>query len=328
MSNDANDQILLLDWYRHNKRDLPWRHSPEAYGVWISEVMLQQTTVQAVIPYYERFMARFPTLESLAKSPVESVLEHWAGLGYYSRARNLHKAARELARDGGFPKTHLELSKYPGFGPYTARAVSSIAFGEHAGIVDGNVVRVLSRRHGLKLEWWTPKGRAVLQEHADRLVARGDSSSTNQALMDLGATVCVPRAPRCLLCPWASVCAARKLGRQEEFPLARPRKEREIWIWRPRVLLSRGRVGLVANEYAPFLKGHLICPGRAERKNKAPKKFDFRHSVTCHDIFVILERENKKIPEKSITWVPLQKLKQAAPSSLLQKALKRVKELQ
>lgn len=290
--------------------------------------MLQQTTVQAVIPYYERFMARFPTLDSLATSSIEPVLEHWAGLGYYSRARNLHRAAQELARNGGFPSTHAELSSYPGFGPYTARAVSSIAFGEKTGIVDGNVVRVLSRRHGLKLDWWTPKGRAVLQERADRLVESGDSSATNQALMDLGATICVPRAPRCLLCPWAPVCVARKEGRQEEYPLSRPRKERQIWIWRPRVLVKRGRVGLVENAYAPFLSGHLICPGRAERKNKPPKKFDFRHSITCHDIFVILEREDTRGAEKSVKWIPLEKLRQSSPSSLLQKALSRAKELQ
>src|SRR5690606_28771755 len=136
---------ILLRWYAENRRDLPWRKGRDPYRVWISEVMLQQTTVRAVIPYYERFMERFPTVAALAAAPEEQVLNSWAGLGYYSRARNLHRAAKALAELKGFPKTHMELAKLPGFGEYTSRAVSSIAFGEPVGAVDGNLIRVISR---------------------------------------------------------------------------------------------------------------------------------------------------------------------------------------
>lgn len=320
----------LLDWYRVHARDLPWRQNRDPYRIWISEVMLQQTTVQAVIPYYERFLNRFPDLKTLATSKVEDVIAMWAGLGYYSRARNLHKAAVEIHKSDGFPRTHTELSEFPGFGPYTSRAVSSLAFGENVGVVDGNVIRVLTRMFGLEVDWWTPAGRAVIQEKADELAATGDSSAINQAFMDLGSSICTSRQPKCLLCPWASSCVARASGRQEEFPRARPKKEREIWIWRPDVNVVRGRAGLVENSYAPFLKGHLIWPGVVERKNKAPKKFDFRHSVTCHDIFVIVNgnkielRKSKNQAskkEKNIKWIPLKNLKQVAPTSLVQKAL-------
>ncbi|MEQ1877418.1 MAG: A/G-specific adenine glycosylase [Bdellovibrionia bacterium] len=313
------DQKRLLQWYAQNQRELPWRANRDPYRIWISEVMLQQTTVQAVIPYFERFLLRFPDLGALASSPVEDVVALWAGLGYYSRARNLHRAAIEIFAVGGFPRTHEELAHYPGFGPYTSRAVSSLAFGENVGVVDGNVIRVLSRKYGIIADWWTPAGRAIVQEHADRLCTTGDSSKVNQAFMDLGATICVPKNPKCLICPWTANCVARSEARTDELPRARPRKAREVWIWRPSVVVNRGRAGLVENQYAPFLKGHLIWPGTAERKNKAPKKFHFRHSITCHDIFVILNGKTKAA--KDTKWVPLKNLKRVAPSSLLQKAL-------
>jgi A/G-specific adenine glycosylase len=315
-----NDQNLLLNWYSENRRDLPWRRDSDPYRVWISEVMLQQTTVQAVIPYYLNFLKEFPTVERLAESKVEKVLSLWSGLGYYSRARNLHKAAIEIVALGGFPKAHDELEKLPGFGAYTSRAVSSIAFGNQVGIVDGNVIRVLTRRFGLDIEWWSTQGRSVIQAKADELVALGFSSDTNQALMDLGATVCAPKSPRCLLCPWASRCEARLSGQIETYPKARPKKARQTWIWRPKVSLLRGRAGLIENNYAPFLKGHLIWPGEAKRSKRRPQKFDFRHSVTCHDIFVILDYEKMKVKSPQVKWIRLDQLKEAAPASLVHKA--------
>lgn len=320
----ARDSTALIEWYRGVRRDLPWRKNRDPYRIWVSEVMLQQTTVAAVVPFYERFMKRFPNLEELAKSPVEDVVENWAGLGYYSRARNLHRSAQELAKRG-FPKTHEELSEFPGFGPYTARAVASLAFDQKTGVLDGNVIRVLSRRYGLKIEWWKPQGRATLQDVADQLAQVEAPADLNQGMMELGATVCTPQSPACLLCPWANVCVARKTDRVGEFPLKRPRREREIWAWRPTVVESKGRVMLVPNGYAPFLKGHWIVPGSAERLDDMPKAYDYRGSVTHHDIFVSVNRaahSASKTPNASdAKWVDLSALSREIPSSLIRKAI-------
>src|SRR6185312_12760226 len=163
-------QLQLLEWYRANRRELPWRASRDPYRIWISETMLQQTTTTAVIPFFERFVARFPDLKALAQSTEAEVLEMWSGLGYYSRARNLHKAAQALVARGGFPQTHEELAEFPGFGPYTARSVASLAFDQAVGVVDGNVIRVLSRCEGEDWEWWRPNVRQQIQNRADAWV--------------------------------------------------------------------------------------------------------------------------------------------------------------
>jgi A/G-specific adenine glycosylase len=317
---------VLVAWYNGVKRVLPWRINRDPYRIWVSEVMLQQTTVAAVVPYYERFMARFPNIKSLAKAPQVDVLEHWAGLGYYSRARNLHKAAQELAASG-FPKSFSDLIKLPGFGPYTARAVASLAFGEKTGVLDGNVIRVLSRRYGLKLEWWKPPARTVLQEIVDRLAQVDDSSSLNQGLMELGATVCTPKSPACVLCPWVKECRARLENQISELPLKRPRREREIWQWRPKVIERRGSIMLVPNTYAPFLKGHWILPGEAALVRKAPKGFDYKGTVTHHDIFVsvssaiVSSSAGASKKGKDIKWVKLDQLPREIPASLIRKAI-------
>ncbi len=166
---EAATKNRFLEWYRKNRRDLPWRHTRDPYSIWISETMLQQTTTQAVIPFYERFLKRFPDVRSLAAGRLEDVFEMWSGLGYYSRARNLHKAAKALA-ERRFPRRFEELIELPGFGPYTARAVASLAFGQEAGVLDGNVIRVLSRVHDLAEEWWKTSGRKKLQTLSDAWV--------------------------------------------------------------------------------------------------------------------------------------------------------------
>ncbi len=317
-----NDQQNLLRWYHQQKRDLPWRKNRDPYRIWISEVMLQQTTVVAVIPFYERFMQRFPTLTELARATEGEVLKHWSGLGYYSRARNLHKAAKILA-ETGFPKSYLQLIELPGFGPYTARAVSSLAFGEKVGVLDGNVIRILSRRYGLALEWWKPQGRHELQIRSDELAQVSDPENLNQAMMELGATVCTPAQPACLLCPWLKSCVARNQDQVGELPLSRPRRAREKWLWKPQLIEERGRVALIKNDYAPFLKGQWIFPGLVERVKKTPKTYDYRHSVTHHDIFVSITRKSdlaKTLKEK-ITWVGKKNLLEYLPTSLMQKAL-------
>jgi A/G-specific adenine glycosylase len=312
--------LALMTWYGGVKRELPWRINRDPYRIWVSEVMLQQTTVAAVVPYYERFMKRFPTLVSLAKSPQGDVLENWAGLGYYSRARNLHNAAQKLNANG-FPKTYLELLEYPGFGPYTARAVASLAFGEKTGVLDGNVIRVLSRRYGLRLEWWKPKARNELQALADELAQVNDPSSLNQGLMELGATVCTPQSPACLLCPWVKECVARRDDRISELPLKRPRRDREIWQWRPSVIERSGSIALVPNTYAPFLKGHWILPGEVELMRKAPKSFDYKGTVTHHDIYVSVSSEGSALKSKDKKWVKLGELAREIPASLIRKAI-------
>ncbi len=313
------DSASLVDWYRKVKRALPWRLNRDPYRIWVSEVMLQQTTVAAVVPYYERFMARFPTLEDLACAPLEDVLEHWAGLGYYSRARNLHRAAQELVKSG-FPRTHEELLKLPGFGPYTARAVASLAFDEKVGVLDGNVIRVLSRRYGVEVEWWKPAGRKTLQDIADRLAQAQPPADLNQGLMELGAMVCTPQTPACTLCPWVKTCIAKKQNTTTLLPLKRPRREREIWAWNPIVAEKDKKVFVVKNDYAPFLKGHWILPGTVQRLKKVPERFDYKGTVTHHDIFVRVKRDQAAVKKKG-RWIPLANLEKEIPASLIRKAI-------
>jgi A/G-specific adenine glycosylase len=312
----------LVTWYRANRRTLPWRKNRDPYRIWVSEVMLQQTTVAAVVPFYERFMKRFPELATLASAPGADVVEHWAGLGYYSRARNLHKAAQELAARGGFPETFEELIELPGFGPYTARAVSSLAFDEKTGVLDGNVIRILSRVFGLSVEWWKPQGRAQLQAIADELAQVDAPADLNQGMMELGATVCTNHSPACALCPWVKACVARLDGKIESLPLRKPRRDRELWKWVPVVSEKAGKILVVQNDYAPFLKGHWILPGTVERLKAKPKSFDYKGTVTHHDIFVSVERAARMVSAtKNAKWVPRAELKKEIPSGLIRKAI-------
>lgn len=215
----------LLRWYEAHRRDLPWRRRRDPYAVWVAEVMLQQTRVETVIPYYERFLARFPTLHHLAAAPLEEVLKAWEGLGYYARARHLHQAARRLVQEqgGAFPQTLAEWRRLPGVGPYIAGAVLSIALGQDVVALDGNAARVLARLFALPDDPRRPEGRRALEGWAARLLPKGRAGDFNQALMDLGATVCTPRAPRCPECPLRAFCAAYRQGRPEAYPTRAPR---------------------------------------------------------------------------------------------------------
>ena len=211
---------LLLSWFQTFQRELPWRKNRDPYRIWISEVMLQQTRVAAVIPYYERFLARFPDVESLASAPQEEVLRLWSGLGYYSRARNLQHAAQQIVarHQGKFPRQREELLALAGIGEYTAAAILSIAFDEKHAVLDGNVARVVSRLEAIRGDLREPKRWNKLQASADRLLARESSGDWNQAMMELGATLCTPRSPQCLLCPVAQFCEGRKLGIAGSLP--------------------------------------------------------------------------------------------------------------
>jgi A/G-specific adenine glycosylase len=238
----ANLRRRLLAWYDENRRDLPWRGDRDPYRIWVAEVMLTQTRVETVIPYYERFLERFPDVEALAAADLDEILKAWEGLGYYARARNLHRAARILVdrHDGELPRTAEALQELPGIGPYTAGAVASIAFGRPVPAVDGNVRRVISRLRDLP----APKP-ARIRELVEPLVV-GRPGDVNQALMDLGAMVCVARSPRCEECPLEPACLARARGTQAERPRPRPARPRPHYdigvglIWRGgRVLLSK-----------------------------------------------------------------------------------------
>ncbi|MEP7028966.1 MAG: A/G-specific adenine glycosylase [Candidatus Eisenbacteria bacterium] len=215
----------LVRWFRASNRDLPWRKTRDPYAIWVSEIMLQQTRVEAVVPYYERFVARFPSAHVLAGAPLDDVLHAWSGLGYYRRARQLHVAAALVVRDhaGQLPDTDDALRALPGIGPYTAGAIRSIAFGQAAPIVDGNVARVLSRVFALRGGPGETSWEKRLWTLAAQLVPAADPSAFNQGMMELGATVCLPRAPRCGDCPLAKFCKAHASGREEEFPPARER---------------------------------------------------------------------------------------------------------
>ena len=216
------DPAILLPWYDRHRRVLPWRAAKgeraDPYGVWLSEIMLQQTTVKAVAPYYARFLARFPTVAALAAAPLDDVLKLWAGLGYYARARNLHACAKAVVdqHGGAFPGTEDALRTLPGIGAYTAAAIAAIAFDKRASPVDGNIERVIARLFAV--EEALPGAKPRIRALAEQLTPQHRAGDFAQAMMDLGATICTPKKPACVLCPWMEMCAARARGDQESFP--------------------------------------------------------------------------------------------------------------
>jgi A/G-specific adenine glycosylase len=216
----------LLNWFRQFQRDLPWRRTRDPYRVWLSEIMLQQTRVAAAIPYYEKFLERFPNIRALADAQEEEVLRLWSGLGYYSRARNLQKAAQQIiTKHGGkFPTRLEDALALPGIGNYTAAAIMSIAFGEKHAVLDGNVARVLARLGAIRGDLREPRRWQALQETADGLLEKNSSGDWNQAMMELGATLCTPKSPQCLLCPVAQFCEGRKLGIADSLPERRKKR--------------------------------------------------------------------------------------------------------
>ncbi len=238
----------LLGWFRQFQRELPWRRSKDAYRIWLSEIMLQQTRVAAVIPYYERFLERFPDVRALAEAPQEDVLRLWSGLGYYSRARNLQAAAQQIAakHGGAFPRTEKEALALPGIGNYTAAAILSIAFDAKHAVLDGNVARVLARIDAVRGDLREGSRWQKLQARADQLLDRRSPGDWNQAMMELGAILCTPRAPQCLLCPIAKFCRARQLGLTENIPeKRRKRASVEITLAAAVLLDPRGRTLLL-----------------------------------------------------------------------------------
>ncbi|MBU6375593.1 MAG: A/G-specific adenine glycosylase [Bdellovibrionales bacterium] len=324
----ANDAILTLSrWFSKRSRALPWRAQPTLYRVWVSEIMLQQTQVATVLPYFERFMERFPTVEALASAEEASVLEVWAGLGYYSRARNLHRGAKQIAKSG-FPQNRQAWLEIPGVGPYTAGAICSIALGQPEPILDGNVERVLSRvlllsrsqgDASFKAHLWRWSG--ILVRRANRL--RVSPSAFNQAVMELGALVCTFKSPRCSQCPLSKNCLASSHGNIENYPGKKPAKEwiqisevRHAWIFRAqdrseKILLRKQALGEWREGLWDF---PAEPPSQAIRKKGKPLgEVLTKHVVTRHKISRITRlwsvSNQRHIPKKQrgeFSWTDLQ----------------------
>lgn len=258
----------LLIWYAVNARSLPWRDSRDPYRVWISEIMLQQTQVDTVIPYYQRWLERFPTVRALAKSSLKNVLVLWEGLGYYSRARNAHKTARKVVADydGQLPDNAQTLRKLPGIGRYTASAIASIAFNADAAVLDGNVKRVLARVFNLTDDIRSAAGEKKLWALAESLVPPGRAGNYNQAIMDLGATICRSQNPMCLLCPLLGLCESQKLGVENERPIVKKKALTPHYDVTAAIIQKNGRV-LIAQRPADKLLGGLweFPGGKRER---------------------------------------------------------------
>ena len=304
-------RTVLLRWYRRNRRDLPWRRTRDPYAIWLSEIMLQQTRVAAVIEHYNRFLKRFPTVQKLAAARESSVLAQWSGLGYYRRSRNLHAAAKAVVRGhrGVFPRTSAGLRALPGIGRYTAAAIASIAFAEASAVVDGNVERVISRLGGRKIS-----GKRIW-EVARQMLAREHPGDFNQAMMELGATVCLPAEPNCLECPVRIFCCTQ--GRHRLTVKAQPRVKREIAYALKR---NPDSVRLVQRgAYEQLMPGMWELP---EVAVGAPHKLAFtvRHSITVTDYTVRVLNSAADVPG---TWIKKSRLPRLPLTGLTKKILRR-----
>jgi A/G-specific adenine glycosylase len=319
----------LLRWFRKAKRPLPWRTEPrDPYRTWVSEVMLQQTRVDVVIPYYQRFLKRFPTLQSLAAAPLDDVLALWSGLGYYSRARNMHEAAKRAAP--ALPTTAAELRELPGFGPYTAAAVASLAHNEDVPLVDGNVARVLARVFRLRGD-----ARARSWKLAEELLPRGQAGEFNEALMELGATVCTPRAPRCTRCPLGTLCRGRDTP--ERFPEPKKSPARPLLEWQVVALRRNDGAVLLARRPADALFAGMWDLPMSDPGVKVPKwpgvrlqgKLERRgvveQTLTHREVRVTVSAGRATgIPKNdALRWVAPENLHQLGLSSLARKTLRK-----
>jgi len=271
----------LLAWYQSNARELPWRSVQSPYRTWISEIMLQQTQVETVIPYFLRWMVRFPDIQTLADADEQEVLSEWEGLGYYSRARNLHRAAKIIVEElgGQLPSASKVLQRLPGIGPYTAAAIASIAFGEDVAAVDGNIRRVLSRLFDVRVPARSPEGEKLIWGLAEENLPSGRASEYNQAMMDLGATICLPKNPVCQQCPIAAFCRARKLGVQDERPVKLPRKKVPHLTVTAAVISRRGQVLLAQRPKTGLLGGMWEFPGGTLEEKDADLQACLRREI-------------------------------------------------
>jgi A/G-specific adenine glycosylase len=315
-------RAALLKWYETHKRDLPWRAARDPYRIWVSEVMLQQTRVAAVLEHYRLFLAAFPTVQALATASEPEVLALWSGLGYYRRARMLHHAAKMVAEElaGAMPRTAEELRALPGVGAYTAAAVASIAFGEPVAVVDGNVERVLARVAG----WSAAEARFATRvgRFAGTLVDPERPGDFNQGMMELGATVCLPRAPLCLGCPWQPWCRTRG---EHAVPARRAQQRqhsaRVVWL---RGTGMRQQVRLVQRAAdASLMAGMWELPSYEAKAAESPE-FTVRHAITVTNHIVDVYVRNGAVRGPESEWVPVSELSQRALTGLTRKVLRRV----
>jgi A/G-specific adenine glycosylase len=326
----------VLNWYARHGRTLPWRGAADPYAVWISEIMLQQTRVEAVIPYFERWMRLFPSIPTLAQASEQDVLAAWEGLGYYSRARNLHRAARLMVEKhaGSLPRDPEALGKLPGIGRYTLGAIASIAFGLDLPALDGNLKRVFARVFNVTQSVDSPEGGKRLWDLVTENLPSGRAGDYHQGLMDIGAGICLPRRPRCLLCPLAELCQARELDVQEQRPVKKPRKETPHYIVTAAVI-RRGETVLLARRPAQGLLGGLweYPGGKVEIGEEFPQALQreireelgsglrvgepfgvYRHAythfrITLHAFLSELSgAEPQALDADEIRWVPLAEL--------------------
>jgi A/G-specific adenine glycosylase len=314
----------LLAWYQQNRRDLPWRNTTDPYPIWLSEIMLQQTRVAAVIPYYGRFLERFPSIDALAAAPEDDVLNQWAGLGYYSRARNLQKAARQVVDQGGFPTSYAGIRALAGIGDYTAAAIASIAFGLPYAALDGNVMRVVSRLYNDSSDIGSPRTRQRFQVRAQELLDLKDPGMANQAMMELGATVCLPKSPNCAACPVSRACQGFQQGTQRELPV-KARKQQILLVEKTILLISRGSQILMWQRPADSqkLKGFWELPEASQLPRAILGKplGEFRHSITNHDIRTnVVEARIRQIPN-SFVYIDRQNLEKLPVTTATKKAL-------
>jgi A/G-specific adenine glycosylase len=316
---DPRLRPLLTRWFRAERRALPWRERRDGYRVWISEAMLQQTRVATVIPYYERFLARFPDLAALAAASEEQVLAHWSGLGYYRRARTLHRAARLLVEQHGgvFPRTRAELLELPGIGPYTAGAVASLAFDAPEPLVDGNVERVFARLFALPGAAGSVSLKQRVWELAAELVPQqGGAGEWNEALMELGALVCLPREPRCGDCPWAARCAALEL-----VALLVERAGRILLRRRP----DGGRMAGLWELPTREVGSQLLFPARLPAGLRAGAELArLRHTITHHRIELVLRRGRLAAEPRGPgwRWIAPARSRELALTGMTRKALR------
>jgi A/G-specific adenine glycosylase len=340
MSVDASN--ALLRWYAVDKRALPWRavegERPDPYRVWLSEVMLQQTTIAAVRPYFEKFTTRWPSVEALAAADVAEVMTAWAGLGYYARARNLVACARKVAREHGgrFPNSEAELKKLPGIGRYTAAAIAAIAFGRRAVVVDGNVERVVSRLFAVKEP--LPSSRSKLYALTDGITPAGSCGDFAQAMMDLGATICTPRSPSCDICPLAADCRARLEGRPEAYPVKAPKQSKPrrqgVAYW----LQHGDHVLLVRRPVAGLLGGMLALPsgdwsGEVRPGEGAPSAADWKEAGAVEHVFTHFALNLRLLCAEASRrcdgiWWPIERLEDAGLPSVFAKAAARAADWQ
>jgi A/G-specific adenine glycosylase len=334
----------LLAWYDRHRRVLPWRAGPgepaDPYRIWLSEIMLQQTTVAAVIPYFLRFLARWPNLAALAIAPLDDVLRAWAGLGYYARARNLHRCARLLMGrfHGIFPSDPEDLKSLPGIGDYTAAAIAAIAFGRPAVAVDGNVERVIARLEAIERP--LPEAKAEIRKHARALLPAGRPGDFAQAMMDLGATVCTPKAPNCPICPWNRHCCGLALGIARALPRKAPKRSRPVrygtvfWVERGDgavLLRRRPEQGLLGGMMEIPSTDWLLAPADAAAAaplpaewKKLPRRVEhvFTHFRLCLDVWCATRIDSAELRvEGDYRWVLRADLGREALPSVMRKVV-------